>query len=174
MGSAEVEVTRLPTGCITIGRQQRNPSKKSRNPKLRWTGEVPIQEAVRSFITQTLTELQVLPNVQLLAELKEDVFEATNKGGLFSFKGAYGRVGILLKWTKAGRELFVEVRSQPAWRKAVKIARCVFYYWDKDQFLEFKVGPVVRRLIVTSGLLQKAGIPSQEIRDFIQNHLSRI
>jgi hypothetical protein len=30
------------------------------------------------------------------AELKEDVFETTNKGGLFSFKGAYGRVGILL------------------------------------------------------------------------------
>jgi hypothetical protein len=96
MGSAEVEVKQLPTGCITIGRQQRNPSKKSRNPKLRWTGEVPIQEAVRSFITQTFAELQVLPNVQLLAELKEDVFETTNKGGLFSFKGAYGRVGILL------------------------------------------------------------------------------
>jgi hypothetical protein len=65
------------------------------------------------------------------------------------------------KWTKPGRELFVEVRSQLATRKAVEIARCVFYYWDKDQFLEFKVGPVVRRLIVTSGLLQKAGIPSR-------------
>jgi hypothetical protein len=174
MGRAKIDVTRLPTGCITVGRQQRNPSKKSRNPKLRWMGEVPLHEAVRSFITQMLAELQILPNVQLLAELKGDIFETTNKGGLFSFKGAYGRVGILLKWTKPGRELFVEVRSQPAWRKAVKIARRVFCYEDKDQFLELKLGPAVRRLAVTSGVLRKAGVPGQEIRNFIQKRLPTI
>jgi hypothetical protein len=40
--------------------------------------------------------------------------------------------------------------------------------------LEIKVGPVVRRLAATIGSLQKTGIPSPEIRDFIQKRLPTI
>jgi hypothetical protein len=174
MGRAKIDVTRLPTGCITVGRQQRNPSKKSRNPKLRWMGEVPLHEAVRSFITQTLTGLHLLPNVQLLAELETEVLSTTSNGGAFAFNGAYGRVGIVLKWVKGGSELFVEVKSQAPGQKTTNITRHVFYYEDKAKMLEIKVGPVVRRLAATIGSLQKTGIPGPEIRDFIKKRLPTI
>ena len=142
-----------------MSRQQGNPAKKSRNPKLFWLGPVPIQAAVRSFITQTLTELHILPNAQLLAELEVEVLTTTSRGGAFVFNGAHGRVSIVLRWNKAGNELFVEVKSQAPGQKTTNMTRHVFYYEDKAKMLEIKVGPVVRRLAATIGSLQKTGIP---------------
>lgn len=127
---------------------------------------MPIQAAVRTFITQTLTGLHILPNAQLLTELEVEVLSTTSKDG------AYGRVGVVLKWNKARSELFVEVKSQAPSQKTTKITRHVFYYENRANMLEIKVGPVVRRLAVTIGLLQKTGIPSEEIRHFIQKRLS--
>jgi hypothetical protein len=110
----------------------------------------------------------------LLAELETEVLSTTSNGGAFAFNGAYGRVGIVLKWVKGGSELFVEVKSQAPGQKTTNITRHVFYYEDKAKMLEIKVGPVVRRLAATIGSLQKTGIPSPEIRDFIQKRLPTI
>jgi len=174
LGRAKLDVTQLAIGFITMSRQQGNPAKKSRNPKLFWLGPVPIQAAVRSFITQTLTELHILPNAQLLAELEVEVLTTTSRGGAFVFNGAHGRVSIVLRWNKAGNELFVEVKSQAPGQKTTNITRHVFYYEDKAKMLEIKVGPVVRRLAATIGSLQKTGIPGPEIRDFIKKRLPTI
>ena len=116
-----------------------------------------------------------MPNAQLLAELEEEeVISTTSKGGEFAFDGAHGRVGIVLRWNKAGTELFVEVKAQATGLKTRRTARYAFYYENKAKMLETKIGPVVRRLAVTIGLLQKTGIPSDEIKNFIQKELPTI
>jgi len=75
-----------------------------------------------------------------------------------------------LEWDRADKELFIEVKAQPAGRNVPKTAKLVLYYENKAQFLESKVGPLVRSF----GWLNKIGVPDQEVLRFIQQRLPKL